>query len=77
MHKKRKAFLKERIAKKYGRTRTSPGHDTYFITAVFKYNLHTVNSTLLKKIKKRKRNMENTLRITNMHKRGVPEECRL
>lgn len=49
----------------------------YFIAAVFRYNLHIINSTMLKKIKKRKRNMEDTLRITNIHKRGVPEECRL
>ena len=26
---------------------------------------------------KRKINMEDTLRITNIHVRGVPEECRL
>lgn len=49
----------------------------YFIAAVFRYNLHIINSTMLKKRKKRKRNMEDTLRIANIHKRGVPEECRL
>lgn len=59
MHKKRKAFLKERIAKKYGRTRTSPGHDTYFIAAVFRYNLHTVNSVNKEKEKKHGKYIEN------------------
>ena len=28
-------------------TRTSPGHDTYFITSIFRYNLHMIRASLV------------------------------
>lgn len=49
----------------------------YFIAAVFRYNLHIINSTMLKKRKKRKRNMEDTIEDKPIYTKGVQKRCRL
>ena len=41
-------------------TRTSPGHDTYFITAIFRYNLHMIRASLVAQMVKNLSAMKET-----------------
>ena len=44
----------------FSSTRTSPGHDTYFITSIFRYNLHMIRASLVAQMVKNLPVMQDT-----------------